>query len=65
MYLKQIVDYTSVFEYKDLRSHGSIIKAAYKGDLPLLKQLVGKGLAVNANENRGYTALHIAVMREQ
>lgn len=53
------------FEYKDVHSQGSIIKAAYRGDLPLLKQLVTKGFAVNANENHGYTALHIAVMREQ
>lgn len=54
-----------VFEYNDWSSCGPVIKAAAQGDLPLLKQLLKKGYAVNANENHGNTALHVAVMKEQ
>lgn len=55
----------TAFEYEDTLSMGSVIKAAYLGNVPQLKDLIRNGCAANVNDNRGYTALHIAVVNKQ
>lgn len=55
----------TAFDYEDPLAQGSLIKAAYAGDLRELKRLIEKGYSANANNNKGYTALHVAAEKEE